>query len=73
MLTAPDILMAEIRSEKMIPDTTGAGIAYFLNAAERATMARPQKITIAAKPNVQRYSNLNVAMAPSAAGVNLPK
>ena len=53
----------------MIPETTGAGIAYFLNAAECATIARPRKITIAAKPRVHKYSNLKFAIAPSAAGV----
>ena len=69
ILTVPVILIAEIRSEKMIPETTGAGIAYFLNAAECATIARPRKITIAAKPRVHQYSNLKFAIAPSAAGV----
>ena len=73
MLKVPEALMMEIIMEKMIPETTGAGIAYLRRAAERATMARPQKITMAANPSVQRYSNLNDAMAPSAAGVNVPK
>ena len=69
ILTIPLILIAEIRREKMIPDITGAGIAYFRKREERATMARPKKITIAANPRVHKYSNLKVAIAPSAAGV----
>ena len=34
MFAIPVALMIEIMMEKMIPDTTGAGIAYFLKAAE---------------------------------------
>ena len=67
--TMPMPLIRETRMEKIIPETTGAGIAYFLKGAERATMARPRKMTMAAKPSVHKYSNLNDAAAPSAAGV----
>ena len=59
--TIPKPLMAEIKIEKIMPETTGAGIAYFLNAADFETRARPRKITMAAKPRVHRYSNLNEA------------
>ncbi|CCY81663.1 unknown [Clostridium sp. CAG:149] len=69
----PAPLMTDTMMEKMIPDTTGAGIAYLRRSAECATIARPAKITMAAKPRVVRYSNLNDATAPSAAGVYVPK
>ena len=53
----PDILINETATEKIKPDTTGAGIAYFFRAADLLTIARPKKITMAAKPSVVRYSN----------------
>ena len=66
---APDILMKETTREKIRPETTGAGIAYLRRSLECRTIARPRKITMAAKPNAVRYSNLNEAIAPSAGGV----
>ncbi|MPN30508.1 hypothetical protein SDC9_177979 [bioreactor metagenome] len=65
----PDILIMETASEKIRPDTTGAGIAYFFKIDDLETMPRPRKITMAAKPSVVKYSNLNEAIAPFAAGV----
>ena len=67
--TIPAPLMQDTMIEKIRPEITGAGIAYFLSASERATMALPRKITMAAKPRVHRYSNLKEATAPSAAGL----
>ena len=65
----PEPLIIATTIEKMIPDTTGAGIAYLRSNFEWFTIARPRKITMAAKPRVVRYSNLKLATAPSAAGV----
>ena len=48
--TIPAPLMQDTMIEKIRPEITGAGIAYFLSASERATMALPRKITMAAKP-----------------------
>ena len=67
--TIPAPLMQDTMIEKIRPEITGAGIAYFLSVSERATMALPRKITMAAKPRVHRYSNLKEATAPSAAGL----
>ena len=55
--TIPAPLMQDTMIEKIRPEITGAGIAYFLSVSERATMALPRKITMAAKPRVHRYSN----------------
>lgn len=57
----PAPLMPEITREKMSPETTGAGIAYFCSAFDFETMKRPRKMTMAAKPRVVRYSNWKLA------------
>ena len=58
-----------ITMENSRPDTTGAGMANFRSIADRLTMACPRKITMAAKPRLVRYSNLNALTAPSTPGV----
>lgn len=58
-----------ITMENRSPETTGAGMANFRSSAERLTMAWPRKITMAAKPKLVRYSNLNELTAPSTPAV----
>ena len=69
----PAPLMPEITSEKMRPETTGAGIAYFCSALDFDTRKRPKKMTSAANPSVVRYSNWNPASLPASAAAYLPK
>ena len=71
--TTPAPFRQDTRMEKIRPETTGAGMAYFRRGAEGATIQRPKKITMAAKPRLVRYSNLKVLSAPSTPAVYSPK
>ena len=65
----PDSLIIATIIEKINPETTGAGIAYFFKAFEWLTHHLPEKITKAAIPNVHKYSNWKVATSPFSPGV----
>ena len=57
MARMPVPLKMAIRTENSRPEITGAGIANLRSTWDRRTMARPAKMTSAAKPRLVRYSN----------------
>ena len=57
MAKMPVPLKMAIRTENSRPEITGAGIANLRSTWDRRTMARPAKMTSAAKPRLVRYSN----------------